>query len=951
MADPSSSLSALRQRIAARRAADAAPNDSAANALLSASSTSAAPWQSELAAVQAVVPGATGRMKQLEALQNAPHATIPWANFLEAVQRDRAAALRSRSRSKEQVNAAGMRHAVLRLYLRATRILPITAANRHDSTYLKLWLDLISIQAEDPDSVHDARSTFKLVKVQRIGLDSPALYLAWAELEEKVGNFGKALKLRNEAKSCRPLLHNGSPSKENDSHKVSSFNNGMQRMYFEDGSHKVSDEKGLLSKQTANSDVGQRSPSNALPKTPLSSAPSAIAVKGNNFVTPFTGRPPRRILGTPNVEDLAPSTSPEQVMRAVSKDVKLEQAPVVYSSHSGKDARDHATEKQLNDKNVSVTEVYEENRSAQNLEVSRTDAKLFELGKSGDRGRPVKDVSNDAGQRTGSNPASLRHGGQDQHPPLADCRNHLQCFSEPCNPDPCGSGQPSSSQFGRPFERAKDVVPQERFGCALNAYDATPKKSMEPLERHPGLHRRSSPLSSHIPMTSVSNDHPSDLQQGSRMPPHTEKRTVLDSAADESNSSSGMRSQHDTLSVLFPYPPKENTIAVNSKPYLVLELVGKGGSSKVYKVLSSDMRIFALKRVRVAESSRDALTSYANEIKLLEDLRGQPTIIQLYDAEVLHSVGVIHLIMEYGDIDLAKLLARRKGKTLNGNCRRLYWQQMLEAVNTIHTGGKHKIIHGDLKPANFLHVTGTLKLIDFGIAKAVQTDDTTKVVRDSQVGTPNYMSPEALMAEDDTQDDESFDHGFREPSNRRCRYTVGRASDIWSLGCILYQMVYGRTPFAHIKNTIHKLNCIQDPTYEIAYPESGNMDPNLLHVLRGCLQRDPSKRLTMESLLSHPYICQDSSLPSRIPASTTQEHVRAVLEVLEEAGCELRISPERSAEFERDIVERVVRRIHRSGAKNGSEDKEGLSTSLYNCRMTPTSSAITGYGQMPTRSR
>ena len=49
-----------------------------------------------------------------------------------------------------------------------------------------------------------------------------------------------------------------------------------------------------------------------------------------------------------------------------------------------------------------------------------------------------------------------------------------------------------------------------------------------------------------------------------------------------------------------------------------------------------------------------------------------------------------------------------------------------------------------MKPANFLLVEGTLKLIDFGIAKAIESNDTTNIVRDNQVGTINYMSPEAL---------------------------------------------------------------------------------------------------------------------------------------------------------------------------------------------------------------
>lgn len=61
-----------------------------------------------------------------------------------------------------------------------------------------------------------------------------------------------------------------------------------------------------------------------------------------------------------------------------------------------------------------------------------------------------------------------------------------------------------------------------------------------------------------------------------------------------------------------------------------------------------------------------------------------------------------------------------------------YWQQMLEAVHTIH---EERIVHSDLKPANFLIVEGMVKLIDFGIAKAIESNDTTNIVRDNQVQT------------------------------------------------------------------------------------------------------------------------------------------------------------------------------------------------------------------------
>jgi len=79
---------------------------------------------------------------------------------------------------------------------------------------------------------------------------------------------------------------------------------------------------------------------------------------------------------------------------------------------------------------------------------------------------------------------------------------------------------------------------------------------------------------------------------------------------------------------------------------------------------------------------------------------------------------VILLVMECGDVDLSTMLKKRRStKGLDENHLRLHWQTMLEAVQTIHEA---RIVHGDLKPANFLFVSGSLKLIDFGIARGIQ---------------------------------------------------------------------------------------------------------------------------------------------------------------------------------------------------------------------------------------
>ncbi|XP_062097570.1 serine/threonine-protein kinase MPS1 isoform X2 [Humulus lupulus] len=300
---------------------------------------------------------------------------------------------------------------------------------------------------------------------------------------------------------------------------------------------------------------------------------------------------------------------------------------------------------------------------------------------------------------------------------------------------------------------------------------------------------------------------------------------------------------------------------VNGKLYQRLGKIGSGGSSEVHKVISSDCTIYALKKIKLKGRDYATAFGFCQEIEYLNRLKGKHNIIQLIDFEVTDKAllqevmngsmnnkdgrvkddGYIYMVLEYGEIDLAHMLSQKwkeldgfTNQTIDENWLRFYWQQILLAVNTIH---EERIVHSDLKPANFLLVKGSLKLIDFGIAKAIMSD-TTNIQRDSQVGTLSYMSPEAFMC------NESDANG----NPIKC----GRPSDIWSLGCILYQMVYGRTPFADYKTFWAKFKVITDPNHEIIYEPVSN--PWLLDLMKNCLAWDRNERWRIPQLLQHPFL-------------------------------------------------------------------------------------------------
>uniref|UniRef100_H3CN46 Ttk protein kinase n=1 Tax=Tetraodon nigroviridis TaxID=99883 RepID=H3CN46_TETNG len=262
------------------------------------------------------------------------------------------------------------------------------------------------------------------------------------------------------------------------------------------------------------------------------------------------------------------------------------------------------------------------------------------------------------------------------------------------------------------------------------------------------------------------------------------------------------------------------SITIKGKQFYILKMIGRGGSSKVFisggtRFLDHKKQLFAVKYVDLEEADAQTIESYKNEIEHLN-----------------HS-------QQYSD-QLCKLSINMVRPSLHANIVPL----MLKS--TMLCAG---IVHSELKPANFVIVNASLKLIDFGIANRIQPD-VTSIMKDSQVGTLNYMPPEAIK-------DTSSQPG-------KARSKISPKGDVWSLGCILYCMTYGKTPFQTITNQIAKLQAIIDPSHKIEFPDISEKD--LLDVLKRCLVRNPRERISIAELLDHPYLqLKPQASPEQVP--------------------------------------------------------------------------------------
>ena len=287
----------------------------------------------------------------------------------------------------------------------------------------------------------------------------------------------------------------------------------------------------------------------------------------------------------------------------------------------------------------------------------------------------------------------------------------------------------------------------------------------------------------------------------------------------------------------------QNLVGQKIGCFEIEEVIGSGGMGIVY--LARDTRLnrsVAIKSIpaQLKDNSASQIR-FKREAELLASLN-HPNIAVIHDI-IEQEDGTGYLVLEYvPGQTLAERMAHSPLKleeALSIAC------QIAEAVSTAHKKG---IIHRDLKPGNIkLTPEGRIKVLDFGLAKSSVSKDTDIQITSTEpgpiIGTPAYMSPELARGTD-----------------------ISHRTDIWSYGCILYQMLTGTIPFEGQTATDTLAHIIdRQPDWGALPKETPESIRVLLHL---CLEKDPDERLgdisdaaiEITKILSKPLITPPSKL-------------------------------------------------------------------------------------------
>ena len=261
----------------------------------------------------------------------------------------------------------------------------------------------------------------------------------------------------------------------------------------------------------------------------------------------------------------------------------------------------------------------------------------------------------------------------------------------------------------------------------------------------------------------------------------------------------------------------EPTVARMSKDfgdYELLEEIGRGGQGVVYRARQKSLnRIVALKVIGLAHWATEAhVKRFRLEAEAAASLN-HPCIVPIYevgerDGACYFSMGLV----EGGQLDA---VAKREPIPI-----RRAAELIAKLARTVSYAHEHGILHRDIKPGNILlDAKGEPHLTDFGLARLVETEST--VTRTMEVlGTPSYMAPEQAVGNN---------------------AGVTRATDIYGLGAVLYQLLTGHPPFAG-GTTFETVRLVLDTEPRQPRLLNPKVDRDLATICLKCLDKDPQRR-------------------------------------------------------------------------------------------------------------
>ena len=263
--------------------------------------------------------------------------------------------------------------------------------------------------------------------------------------------------------------------------------------------------------------------------------------------------------------------------------------------------------------------------------------------------------------------------------------------------------------------------------------------------------------------------------------------------------------------------PKENLVGRCIAGYRLVELVGEGGTSVVYKAEHPEHGTVAFKVLREKlRQDRTALARFTREANFGKRVQ-HPNVIRTI--ETGQHDGIPYLVIEWAEGELLEKYAKRKAPLPPEEVADIV-MQIAEAVAATHQAG---VIHRDLKPDNAMYdpATRTIKLLDFGIAAATDTSPEERLTRAGYfVGTLMYVAPEALSGE-----------------------MVTPAADQYSLATIAYFLLTGAMPYTAKSPREMFTQLLSNPPTPLNKARPGlGLGPRVEQVVMRGLAREPSQR-------------------------------------------------------------------------------------------------------------